>query len=103
MSKTKELIENYRIDVQFPDVSGFEILEMLDLRSEIAERERDLSAQERAALEKADRYLIQNAHLFYGRISQVADLAEMRRRVNALPSHWWWYLDTLVEMTKVAA
>jgi len=26
-------------------------------------------------------------------ISEVANLAEMRRRAHVLPSHWWWYLD----------
>lgn len=43
MSALKELIESYAVDMEFPDVSGFELLEVLDLRSEIAEREGELS------------------------------------------------------------
>ncbi|MFQ6058000.1 MAG: hypothetical protein ACE5MB_03850 [Anaerolineae bacterium] len=94
----KELIEDYTVDVEFPDVSGFEILEMLDLRSEIAERERELNDEERTILEEADRRFLQNAPLFYASLAAVADLAEMRRRAGAPPSHWWWYPDELVRV-----
>lgn len=97
MSELKALIESYAIDVQFPQVSGFEVLEMLDLRSEIAEREKKLSEAERQQLEEADRRFLQHAREFYASLSQVADLSEERRRNNVPPSHWWWYLEELVQ------
>jgi len=33
MSELRELVESYRVDTEFPDVNGFEILEVLDLHS----------------------------------------------------------------------
>ncbi|MCD6468885.1 MAG: hypothetical protein J7L32_06245 [Thermoplasmata archaeon] len=33
---------------------------------------------------------------------QVADLAEMRKRVGTSPSHWWWYLEKLIQVEKVS-
>ena len=98
MSERKRLIERYAVDVQFPQVSGFEVLEMLDLRSEIAEREKELSEAERQELEEADRRFLQHVHEFYASLSQVADLSEERRRNNVPPSHWWWYLEELVQV-----
>lgn len=98
MSTLKELIESYAVDVRFPDVSGFEILETLDLRSEIAAQEHELTAEERVALEEADRYFFQHAPQFHASIAAVADLSEIRKRVGVPPSHWWWYLDELVRV-----
>ena len=98
MNTLKELIESYAIDVRFPEVSGFEILETLDLRSEIAAREHELTPEERAALEEADRHFFEHAPQFYASISTIADLAEIRKRAKITPSHWWWYLDELVRV-----
>lgn len=98
MSELKELIESYAVDVEFPQVSGFEILEMLDLRSEIAQHEQSLSQAERQQLEEADRRFLQRVHEFYAGLSQIADLSEERRRNNVPPSHWWWYLEELVQV-----
>lgn len=98
MRELRELIRNYAIDVEFPDVSGFEILEMLDLRSEIAERESELDDEDRGVLEEADRHFFENAHLFYASLASIANLTEMRRRVGVPPSHWWWYLDELIRV-----
>jgi hypothetical protein len=100
MGELRELVEGYAVDVEFPDVSGFEVLEMLDLRSDIAEQERELSDEERTILEEADRRFFQNAPLFYASLAAVADLAKMRHRAGAPPSHWWWYLN---ELLRVAA
>ncbi|MFQ5814613.1 MAG: hypothetical protein ACE5I2_15645 [Anaerolineae bacterium] len=103
MTHRMKLIQDYGVDVEYPNVSGFEILEMLNLRSRIARLEPELTGAERAALEEADRRLIQNVYLFHTTVSEVADLAKVRQRVNVFPSHWWWYLDVLVQLTKVAA
>ncbi len=96
ISETTEIIEDYAVDVEFSQVSGFEILEMLDLRSEIAEREKFLSETERRRLEEADRQFLHHAHEFHANVSKVANLEEERRRNNVPPSHWWWYLEELV-------
>jgi hypothetical protein len=29
-------------------------------------------------------------------LSEVADLEKLRKEAGALPSHWWWYLDSLI-------
>jgi hypothetical protein len=36
------------------------------------------------------------ADLWVTRISEVADLAQMRKKAHVLPSHWWWYLDEII-------
>ncbi len=51
----KELITAYEADVQFPDVSGMEHLDMLMARSEIARNEAHLSDAERQRVLNAER------------------------------------------------
>jgi hypothetical protein len=78
-----------------PDVSGFELLEILDIRSQLAARELLLSDADKIRLETLDRRLLRMSDLWVSRVSEVADLAQMRRKAHALPSHWWWYLDEI--------
>jgi len=78
-----------------PNVSGFEALELLDVRSHLASREALLDEPSKARLEELDRQLLQMSGIWLERISEVAELAEMRRRSHVLPSHWWWYLDEI--------
>jgi len=99
----RELIEKFAVGVQYPDVSGFELLELLDIRSTIARQEHTLSEEERKKFEEADRRFLRNVKQIYAAISQIADLAEMRRRSSVAPSHWWWYLEEFVEAEKVTA
>ena len=65
--------------------------------------ERHMSSEERHCLEEADRKLIQQAKRFYRQLSEVADIAALRERSGALPSHWWWYLDVLAAEPVAAA
>ena len=102
MSKYKELLANYAVNVEFPDVSGFEILEMLQVRSRLAMLEEKLSAEERSRLEIADEFFLSHAKMFYISLSEIADLKQLRNQNNILPSHWWWYLDKLMRSTKKA-
>lgn len=95
MSRHASLIEAYATSVRFPDVSGFEILELLRLRSRIAEFEQELTSDERASLEAADVTFLHNAPALYRHLSEVATLDTLRKEANVLPSHWWWYLDSL--------
>jgi len=94
----KELIAAYEADVQFPDVSGMEHLDMLMTRSEISRNELHLSDEERERVENADKVLLQNAEQFYDSIRAIADLASWRSDENVPPTHWWWYLDVIVKL-----
>lgn len=100
MKKKKDSLKSFIVGVNYPNVSGFEVLELLDARSAIAEFESGLSEEERAELEKADSLFLSNVDKFYKSISQVADLHEMRKRAGIPPSHWWWYIEKLVKTKK---
>lgn len=91
--KSKHLIDFISNAIEHLDVSGFEVLEILDLRSRLASREPLLDEPDKARLEGLDRRLLEMADTLMERISEVANLAEMRRRAHVFPSHWWWYLD----------
>ncbi len=94
----KHLIEAYEVDVQFPDVSGMELLDMLMTRSEIARNEAHLSEEERQRLSAADTLLLRQVKEVYAAIQGVADLASWRRNENFPVTHWWWYLDVVVQL-----
>jgi len=94
----KELVAAYEVDVQFPDVSGMEHLDMLMTRSEIARNELHLSDQERQRVLDADRLLLQRARQFSASIRRIADLASWRRDEAVPATHWWWYLDVIVQL-----
>lgn len=93
--KSKKLMDYLSEGMLHPDVSGFELLEILDIRSQLASREPLLDENEKDRLENLDRQLSRLAESWAARISEVADLAEMRKRTHVLPSHWWWYLDEM--------
>jgi hypothetical protein len=103
MEERGRLLKDYAISVQHPEVSGFEILELLDLRSQIAELEAELTEEEKKRLEEADSVFLRHASRFYESLSLVADLAEMRQQVRASPSHWWWHLEKLIQVEKVSS
>lgn len=94
----KEMLSAYEMDVQFPDVSGMEHLDMLLTRSELAKYEPHLTDEERQRLLSADRMLMQQADQFYQAIQSIAELASWRRDENIPASHWWWYLDVVTQM-----
>jgi hypothetical protein len=94
----KELIAAYEVDVQCPDVSGMEHLDMLMTRSEISRNEPHLSGEERERILNADRVLLENARQFYESIQAIADLDSWRRDENVPSTHWWWYLDVIVKL-----
>ena len=92
---SQELMEYLAEAINHPDVSGFELIEILDIRSQLAAREPVLSDDDKTTLEALDRRLLKLADLWVTRISEVADLAQMRKKAHVLPSHWWWYLDEI--------
>ena len=93
---SQALVDYFSETMNHPDVSGFELLELLDVRSKLASREPLFSDEDKARLEMLDRRFLQLADLWLTRISEIADLAEMRKRSHILPSHWWWYLDEII-------
>ena len=98
MRDIEELIAAYETDVQFPDVSGMEHLEMLMARNDIAQSEHQLTAEQRARLANADQALLRQARRFYRAIQRIADLETWRREQDVPPTFWWWYLDVLAQL-----
>ena len=103
MNDPSQLLAYYEASVCFPQVSGFEILEMLDVRSRMVLAESQLSAAEKDRLEKADEVFLAHASEFYERVTEVADLREMRSRAEVPISHWWWHLEKLARLEKLTA
>ena len=103
MNEAERLLRLYADAVRFPEVSGFEVLEMLDLRSRLARRENELSSAHQAQLEEADTVFLDHAPSFFDSVGAVGKLSELRRRASAPCSHWWWYLEKLVGLELAAA
>jgi hypothetical protein len=92
------LISAYETDVQHPDVSGMEHLDMLLTRSVLAENAKQLTSAQQARLAAADQVLLQQARSFYTAIQRIADLAAWREQEQAPSTEWWWYLDVLAQL-----
>lgn len=101
MREKDKLLEDYSVGVRHPEVSGFEVLELLDIRSQIAKLENQLTEMEKRKLEEADSTFLNHAREFYKSINEVANLAQARERHKVSPSHWWWYLEKLVQEEKI--
>ena len=91
------LLNSYKVAVQYPEVSGFEVLEILDMRSNLARFENGLTVNEKESLEEADEILFDNLKAFYETIQEIGHLPEFRKRAKALPSHWWWHMEKIVD------
>lgn len=92
------LLEHYQIDVEFPGVSGAEILEMLNIRDQLVEQENLLTAAEQEILAVCDRRLLRQAAAFYAELSRFVDLAQRRQEKRIPPERWWWHMDVLAEL-----
>ena len=102
MTSTADLLKRFCQSVRHPQMSGFEVLELLDSRSALARREEELSEPQRKTLEEADEVFFRHAAQFHESVTQIANLAEMRKRAAAPPSHWWWYLEKLSLVERAA-
>ena len=103
MSEVQQLLEYYVKAMRFPGVTGFEVLELLDVRSDLAARESALDGGQRTQLEEADSVFLQHTPMFYESVATVGDLRDLRRRAAAPCSHWWWYLEQLAQRAIVKA
>src|SRR5262249_8721898 len=97
------LLIHYCVDVQHPEVSGAEHLEMLQIRDQLHALEPKLTAEERAALVAADRKLAEQAQAFHQELQRFLDLAVYRHEHGIPPERWWWYLDVVRYVTRRAA
>jgi hypothetical protein len=94
-------LQRYIIDTEFPEVSGAEHLDTLQVRDRLLQLESTLSNEEKELLTQADRRLIQHTPQVLQELSQFVDLAA-QRRVKEIPvERWWWYLDVLAQMMTV--
>ncbi len=89
------LLVHYGVDVQHPEVSGAEHLEMLQIRDRLADLESTLTSEEQESLAEADRLLVERATAFYQELLRFVDLATYRREHGIPPTRWWWYLDVV--------
>ena len=99
MSEYASLVQRYATSLRFPDVSGFEVLDLLRLRSRLADIEHELTPAERTALEAADTTFLHNVQALYRQVSEVVTLETLRKEAGVRPSHWWRYLDSLTRVS----
>ncbi len=99
MTTIEEKLSAYEVDVDFPEVSGMEHLQMLLTRSELYRAGPLLNSEQTTRLARADRKLLQQAQSFYEAIQAVADLTSWREGAGGVtPEHWWWYVDVLAQL-----
>jgi len=91
-------LTQYETDVRFPDVSGFEHLDMLLTRSRIFAARKSMTPEQKERLAEADQQLLAGAETFLHAIAAVASLTEWRVNSAGSPEEWWWYLDVLVNV-----
>jgi hypothetical protein len=89
------LLAHYCVDVQHPEVSGAEHLEMLQIRERLAAIVPALTPEEQEVLLEADRVLMERAFAFSQELLRFLDLAAYRQEHGIPPLHWWWYLDVV--------
>lgn len=103
MTAIERNLSAYETDVDFPDVSGMERVQMLMTRSELHRVEDQMTAEQQIRLANADKRLLEHVHLFYQAIQTIADLARWRETESGVtPEHWWWYLDVLAQLPPAA-
>ncbi|MCB0153235.1 MAG: hypothetical protein KDF65_00465 [Anaerolineae bacterium] len=95
------LLKHYAIDVEFPEVSGAEQVEMLQIRDKLFDLEPTLSTEERESLLEADRRLAVQAASFHAELSKFIDFEARRRTEQPPAARWWWYLDVLAQMANL--
>lgn len=85
-------IENYGLSVNDLDVSPFESMDMLHLRSKIEKVLSELTNEETAKLFQYDLKLVENAKDMAEHISEIYSFSMSTEPT----SQWWWHLDKVV-------
>lgn len=94
----ERLVIRYVAGVHHPEVSGMEHLNLLQIRSHLADSADELSEAQRGRVRKADQVLFARANDFLDAIQKIADLESWRAQEDVIPTHWWWYLDVIVNL-----
>jgi hypothetical protein len=94
----EKLIASYLAGIRHPEVSGMEHLNLLQIRSSLADLSPKLTEVQSERLKKADQELLAKANEFLCAIQQIADLESWRIQENVSPAHWWWYLDVIINL-----
>lgn len=94
----EKLLVSYEAGVRHPEVSGMEHLNLLQIRSSLADLAPELTEAQHERLKKADQELLASANEFLYAIRQIADLDSWRTQEDVPPAHWWWYLDVIVNL-----
>jgi hypothetical protein len=90
-----KVLHHYWIAVQHPDVSGFELLEMLLARDQLFAEWASLTPQQQAQIANADQQLLSHTAEVVAELSRMTDLQYEREQRHPSPEQWWWYLDVL--------
>jgi hypothetical protein len=85
-------VRNYGYSVDDFELSPFELVDMLDLRSRLHENYNKLDEFSRQQLKNYDKILLLNAKEMYKALSSVYDFD------NDKPfDEWWWHLDKVAQ------
>ena len=88
MSKQMDKIEDYGLSVNDLDVSPFESMEMLHLRSKIERVFNELTNEERTKLFQYDVILVKNAKEMAEHLSEIYSFSMSTEPISL----WWWHL-----------
>ncbi|ANV84721.1 hypothetical protein AWQ21_10215 [Picosynechococcus sp. PCC 7003] len=89
------LLKFYADSLDYPEVSGAELLELLTIRDQLAQLIDRFNALDQTLLLKADLKLLLNASVIYPEISRFINLETYRKENQITPEKWWWYIDVL--------
>ncbi|MBF2057314.1 MAG: hypothetical protein IGQ45_08830 [Cyanobacterium sp. T60_A2020_053] len=88
-----QVLNQYKISLEFLDVSGMEYLDLLSIRDELANL--TFTDEEQKMIAELDQILVKNSSLIYQELSRFIDLTKYRPKNQINPQQWWWYLDVL--------
>ncbi|PGP14502.1 hypothetical protein COA01_29500 [Bacillus cereus] len=91
----KEDIRIYGEMISNTELSPFETLEALHIRSELQEQFSNLTKEEKIALISYDVKLLGNAEKMIKHIGQVYNFAKSTEPIQ----EWWWHLNKVVDGT----
>jgi len=89
MSAFIQKIKRYEEDIFDFDVSPFETVATLHLRSELEKNLKEMNSEEQLELLSIDVKVIKNARKVANHIKEVYDFSKS----NKPDSEWWWHLD----------
>ncbi|MDU9693307.1 hypothetical protein O0Q50_19230 [Priestia aryabhattai] len=93
MNNVMNKIKEYESDMFDFDISPFEFLQTLHLRTKLKHHFSAMSIEEKIELLSVDLKIIQNAHKIANHIGKVYDFS-----TSSHPKcEWWWHLDQVAK------